>query len=51
MSLRGSGTTTVLEFDSVLIVDPARILEAPRGRLGIVHLGPVPDELARLKER
>ncbi|MBN9748220.1 helicase [Amycolatopsis sp. A1MSW2902] len=71
-SLRESGTTTVLtpaeakglEFDSVLIVDPARILEAPRGRndlyvamtratrrLGIVHLGPVPDELARLEER
>ncbi|WP_336159375.1 HelD family protein [Amycolatopsis sp. VC5-11] len=71
-SLRESGTTTVLtpaeakglEFDSVLIVDPARILEAPRGRndlyvamtratrrLGIVHLGPVPDELAPLEQR
>ncbi len=71
-SLRESGTTTLLtpaeakglEFDSVLIVDPARILEAPRGRndlyvamtratrrLGIVHLGPLPDELTRLEER
>lgn len=70
-SLREESAITVLtpaeakglEFDSVLIVDPARILEAPRGRndlyvamtratrrLGIVHLGPAPDELAQVKE-
>ncbi|MFJ5985646.1 HelD family protein [Lentzea sp. NPDC092896] len=51
-----------LEFDSVLVVDPAAILAAPLGhndlyvamtratrRLGIVHPGPVPDELARIR--
>lgn len=51
-----------LEFDSVLIVDPATILAAPLGhndlyvamtratrRLGIVHPGPVPHELARIR--
>ncbi len=51
-----------LEFDSVLIADPAQILrESPRGlndlyvaltratqRAGVVHAGPVPDVLARL---
>lgn len=54
-----------LEFDSVLIVDPALILrEAPRGlsdlyvaltrttrRLGVVHLGPLPTPLRRLEPR
>ncbi|MGW7533868.1 HelD family protein [Amycolatopsis sp. NPDC054798] len=53
-----------LEFDAVLIVDPAVILDAPLGRndlyvamtratrrLGIVHLGPAPAGLARLRER
>ncbi|NUT47124.1 MAG: AAA family ATPase [Saccharothrix sp.] len=53
-----------LEFDSVLIVDPAAVLAAPLGhndlyvamtratrRLGIVHVGPVPGELARIGER
>ncbi|SDW79514.1 DNA helicase IV [Amycolatopsis xylanica] len=53
-----------LEFDSVLIVDPAAILAAPLGhndlyvamtratrRLGIVHTGPVPAELSRIQER
>jgi DNA helicase IV len=52
-----------LEFDSVLIADPAQILaESPRGlndlyvaltratqRAGVVHPGPVPPVLARLK--
>jgi DNA helicase IV len=51
-----------LEFDSVLIADPGQILaESPRGlndlyvaltratqRVGVVHVGPVPDVLARL---
>ncbi|MFL6119067.1 HelD family protein [Actinophytocola sp.] len=50
-----------LEFDSVLIADPARILAGPHGhndlyvamtratrRLGVVHAGPVPPELASL---
>ncbi len=51
-----------LEFDSVLIADPAQILgESPRGlsdlyvamtratqRLGVVHPGPVPEVLHRL---
>ncbi|HEX6871690.1 MAG TPA: ATP-binding domain-containing protein [Micromonosporaceae bacterium] len=51
-----------LEFDSVLVVDPARILtESRRGlndlyvaltrttrRLGVVHQGPLPDVLASL---
>ncbi|WP_116202748.1 HelD family protein [Amycolatopsis circi] len=58
------GEAKGLEFDSVLIVDPARILDAPLGRndlyvamtratrrLGIVHCGPVPDELAGIRER
>ncbi len=54
-----------LEFDSVLIADPAQILgESPRGlsdlyvamtratqRLGVVHPGPVPDVLRRLAPR
>jgi hypothetical protein len=54
-----------LEFDSVLIADPAQILgESPRGlsdlyvamtratqRLGVVHPGPVPDVLDRLSPR
>ncbi|MET9262914.1 ATP-binding domain-containing protein [Amycolatopsis sp. NPDC004079] len=57
------GEAKGLEFDSVLIVDPARILDAPLGRndlyvamtratrwLGIVHFGPVPDELAGIRE-
>ena len=51
-----------LEFDSVLIVEPQRILdESPRGlndlyvaltratqRLGVVHARPLPDVLAKL---
>lgn len=51
-----------LEFDSVLVVDPAGILaESPRGasdlyvaltratqRLGVVHIGELPDVLGRL---
>jgi DNA helicase IV len=54
-----------LEFDSVLIADPAQILgESPRGlsdlyvamtratqRLGVVHPGPVPEVLSRLTPR
>jgi hypothetical protein len=54
-----------LEFDSVLIADPAQILgESPRGlsdlyvamtratqRLGVVHPGPVPEVLDRLAPR
>ena len=54
-----------LEFDSVLIADPAQILgESPRGlsdlyvamtratqRLGVVHPGPVPEVLHRLAPR
>jgi DNA helicase IV len=54
-----------LEFDSVLIADPAQILgESPRGlsdlyvamtratqRLGVLHPGPVPDVLRRLAPR
>ena len=54
-----------LEFDSVLIADPAQILgESPRGlsdlyvamtratqRLGVVHPGPVPEVLNRLTPR
>ncbi len=53
-----------LEFDSVLIVDPAAILAAPLGyndlyvamtratrRLGILHPGPAPAELSRIQER
>ncbi|MEV4310988.1 AAA family ATPase [Actinocrispum sp. NPDC049592] len=53
-----------LEFDSVLVVDPARILaESPRGtndlyvaltratqRLGVVHPGDLPRNLSRLVE-
>ncbi|GAA1024633.1 MULTISPECIES: HelD family protein [Amycolatopsis] len=58
------GEAKGLEFDSVLIVDPGRILDAPLGRndlyvamtratrrLGILHLGPVPAELARIREK
>jgi DNA helicase IV len=51
-----------LEFDSVLVVDPAGILaESPRGasdlyvaltratqRLGVVHAGELPEVLGRL---
>jgi DNA helicase IV len=54
-----------LEFDSVLIADPAQILaESPHGlsdlyialsratqRLGVLHLGPLPDMLHRLAPR
>jgi DNA helicase IV len=53
-----------LEFDCVLIVDPALILAIPLGhndlyvamtrttrQLGILHLGPPPAELARIHER
>ncbi|MFC9252006.1 HelD family protein [Amycolatopsis thailandensis] len=53
-----------LEFDSVLIIDPAAILATPLGhndlyvamtratrRLEIVHPGPVPAELSRIQER
>ncbi|MGI8448252.1 MAG: ATP-binding domain-containing protein, partial [Streptosporangiaceae bacterium] len=54
-----------LEFDSVLIADPAQILgESPRGlsdlyvamtratqRLGVVHPGPAPEVLSRLAPR
>ncbi|GAA0623525.1 AAA family ATPase [Kutzneria viridogrisea] len=53
-----------LEFDSVLIADPAAILAAPLGhndlyvamtratqRLGVVHPGPPPAELAGMRER
>ncbi len=54
-----------LEFDSVLIVDPAQILaDSPRGlselyvaltratqRLGVLHSGPLPEVLARLEPR
>lgn len=57
------GQAKGLEFDSVLIVDPTEILAAPLGhndlyvamtratqRLGIVHLGPPPPELAGIHE-
>jgi len=53
-----------LEFDSVLIADPAAILGAPLGhndlyvamtrathRLGVVHPGPPPAELSAVRER
>lgn len=52
-----------LEFDSVLIIDPATVLTSPLGhndlyvamtrathRLGVVHLGPPPPELAAMRE-
>ena len=52
-----------LEFDSVLIIDPATILTTPLGhndlyvamtrathRLGVLHLGPPPPELAAMRE-
>ncbi len=52
-----------LEFDSVLIADPATILSAPLGhnnlyvamtrathRLGVVHPGPPPAELSAIRE-
>nr|WP_184813302.1 AAA family ATPase [Actinophytocola algeriensis] len=57
------GEAKGLEFDSVVIVDPAAILTAPLGhndlyvamtratrRLGIVHPGPPPAELSRVRE-
>jgi len=58
------GQAKGLEFDSVLIADPAAILRAnPRGyndlyvamtrathRLGVVHPGPLPPELSGLRE-
>ncbi|WP_033400730.1 HelD family protein [Actinokineospora enzanensis] len=53
-----------LEFDAVVVVDPEVILAGVLGhndlyvamtratqRLGIVHTGPIPDVLARLRER
>jgi hypothetical protein len=56
------GQAKGLEFDSVVIVDPAGVLAAPLGhndlyvamtratrRLGIVHVGPVPVELSRVR--
>lgn len=55
------GQAKGLEFDSVLIVDPAAVLAGPLGhndlyvamtratrRLGIVHLGPAPGVLSRV---
>ncbi|GAB3903072.1 hypothetical protein GCM10029964_094470 [Kibdelosporangium lantanae] len=52
-----------LEFDSVIVVDPAAILAAPLGhndlyvamtratrRLVVVHLGPPPVELAGIAQ-
>jgi hypothetical protein len=58
------GEAKGLEFDSVIVVDPATILAAPRGhndlyvamtratrRLVIVHPGPPPAELSRVEER
>jgi hypothetical protein len=61
----GAGQAKGLEFDSVLIADPAAILTAsPRGRndlyvamtrstqrLGVLHPGPPPAEIAALRER
>jgi hypothetical protein len=57
------GEAKGLEFDSVLIVDPATILTAPLGhndlyvamtrathRLGVLHLGPPPPELSAIRE-
>ena len=63
--LLGVGQAKGLEFDSVLIADPAAILSgSPRGRcdlyvamtrstqrLGVLHPGPPPAELAALPER
>ena len=63
--LLGIGQAKGLEFDSVLIADPAGILHgSPRGRndlyvamtrstqrLGVLHPGPAPAELAVLQER
>ncbi|MGE5132453.1 MAG: HelD family protein [Gemmatimonadota bacterium] len=63
--LLGAGQAKGLEFDSVLIADPAGILRgSPRGRsdlyvamtrstqrLGVLHQGPPPAELADLPER
>jgi DNA helicase IV len=62
--LLGAGQAKGLEFDSVLIADPAAILTgSPRGhsdlyvamtrstqRLGILHAGPPPAEIAALRE-
>jgi DNA helicase IV len=58
------GEAKGLEFDSVLIVDPAAMLTAPLGhndlyvamtratrQLGIVHLGPPPAELSGIQQR
>lgn len=58
------GEAKGLEFDAVLIVDPDRVLGAPLGRndlyvamtratrrLGIVHFGPPPAGMARIRER
>lgn len=56
--------TKGLEFDAVLVVEPERIIaEGPRGaadlyvaltratqRLGVLHLGPLPQALAGLAE-
>jgi hypothetical protein len=57
------GEAKGLEFDAVLIVDPAEVLAAPLGhndlyvamtratrRLGIVHLGQAPTEVSRIRE-
>jgi hypothetical protein len=63
--LLGATQAKGLEFDSVLIADPAAILAgSPRGagdlyvamtrstqRLGVLHPGPPPAELAALLER
>ncbi|MDX3187034.1 AAA family ATPase [Streptomyces sp. MN03-5084-2B] len=58
------GQAKGLEFDSVLVVDPAAVLAAPLGHndlyvamtrttrhLGILHPGPPPAELAGVRER
>jgi hypothetical protein len=63
--LLGARQAKGLEFDSVLIADPAEIIAAsPRGRndlyvamtrstqrLGILHPGPPPAEIAALRPR
>ncbi|MEU4253718.1 ATP-binding domain-containing protein [Amycolatopsis sp. NPDC026612] len=58
------GQAKGLEFDAVIVVDPAEILAAPLGdndlcvamtratrHLGIVHPGPPPAVLADVRER
>jgi len=58
------GQAKGLEFDSVIVVDPATILASPHGhndlyvamtratrRLVVVHPGPPPVELSRIEER